>query len=293
MDTILNFMDMIYGNGKTLTIIYVVGAVLLLVFIVMLIISLKKPKKIIKKEELKSENNNTEVQTNDISIETQKEENNEKVKEEMNASPNVDIKISKDENPIEQALENIENKELSQEEPKEQKTEEKVDEQKLSSDIPNVDDFVDNVVKKTYEKNEQFSSVYNTTTVKLDSVLDKMNVDENVKEVLVESEQPKTEENVQEIDTKEDKVNETDIEIKENSVLVENDSNKPINSLDLLKQSLDEKKKETNETTIKQEELKEKLANLNKTETPIEETKKEEAMNPEDLLKKLNAMKEK
>ena len=44
MNTILSFMDKLYSDTKTLSIVYVVGAVLLFIFIVMLIISLRKPK---------------------------------------------------------------------------------------------------------------------------------------------------------------------------------------------------------------------------------------------------------
>ena len=45
MDIMLNFMDKIYGDSNTLSIIYVVGSVLLFIFIVLLIFSLRKSDK--------------------------------------------------------------------------------------------------------------------------------------------------------------------------------------------------------------------------------------------------------
>ena len=106
-------------------------------------------------------------------------------------------------------------------------------------------------MKKTYEKNEQFSSVYvNDNTMKLDEVMDKINLDKDVKEELTGSSIQEKNESVEEVTEPEDKK-----EIKE--------ENK--NTLDDLKTALDNKKEEV------------------KTETT--------AINKEDLLNKLNSLK--
>lgn len=276
MDTIKKIMDTIYASNEALIVIYVTGAILLLIFIALLIVSLRKPK-ISKKENKKvktveDESKENAVQTTvselaeenktDSVIETNN--NTSDIKEEISNIPDVNIKIEKDENPVSKALNNIENQ--NNEEKKEEIK--IVEENKLSSEIPNVDEFVNDVVKKTYEKNEQFSSVYNTSSVKLDKVLDKLNVDENVKESIIQKEETNL-----------------NTETKKEDITTNN-----INSLDLLKQQLEEKNKTVDvreEVANKQDDLKEKLANLKK-----EEPKAQEALNPEDLLKKLNAMKE-
>ena len=299
MDTILNFMDKIYGDSTALITLYVVGAILLLVFIVLLIISLKKPSKIEKKEkETKNEKiNDTTVETVDKSIEEEKqtvEITDAVLKEEISNIPNVD-NTNNQESVVSQALNNVDKVELT---PSNEETakEETVDESKLSAEIPNVDDYVDDVVKKTYEKNEQFSSVYvgNTTSIKLDKVMDDLNVDKDVKEALVENNKDDIQnnnsdanaevgENVVVKDVEEIKI-EPPITEENKEIVVSEESTSSLSSLDALKSKLEEKQKET---VIKQDDLKEKLANLKKDD------KKEEIINPEDLLKKLNAMKEK
>jgi len=282
MNTVLSFMDFLdklYSDKQSITIVYVVGVVLLLLFIVMLMFSLRKPSpkklnskvlnktkdevKPIEEEKVSEDNSSSEVvetKKSEIKEETKKEEVLEDKKEEtteVTDTKNEDKDVFEEENVISKALDNVENKDImnitetEKEEPKEIN---------VSSEIPDVDEFVDKVVKKTYEKNEQFSSVYvgdNTTTIKLDKVLDDLNVDEDIKvDILPEEEKP--------------------LEIKDET------KEDTASSLDSLKKSLEEKKKEVN---LKQDELASKLAGL-------KETKKEDVMKAEDLLSKLNSMKE-
>lgn len=292
MDTILNFMDAIYSDSKALTIVYVIGAILLLIFIILLIVSLKKPsnaaKKEIKKETTaeKTEEVKTEIKEETVEKHVETIPEKEEVKtDEISNIPNTEPTVN-NENAVAVALNNVENKMIEPEET----AEEKIDESALSADIPNVDDFVDNVVKKTYEKNGQFSSVYvgNTTSIKLDKVLDNLNVDENVKEAIVPADEKSSGESETNI-TPEENVQESENKMEETH---QSETN-TVSSLDKLKQSLEEKKKETNETVVNADDLKAKLAGLSKTVEEKVEDKSEEAMNPEDLLKKLNAMKEK
>lgn len=292
MNIILNFMDKIYGDSKTLSIIYVVGAVLLFIFIILLIISLRKPDKkektkIIEEPKIEDDKTNTNS-LNDVNVltsETEKplEENNvdnvnekDDIKEESISNQNIfekttiipinkdnlekeiDKTYNKEEN-IEKALDNAENMSAPKEE-----TKEEVDVSKLSSEIPSVDDFVDDVVKKTYEKNEQFSSVYvdNTDTVKLDKVMEDLNVDKDVKENLAPTE------------VKEE------VELpKETEVKVEKKNTALDNKLEEV-----EEKKPNNTSNL--DELKAKLNNLSGKTNPTG------AVNKEELLSKLNSLKE-
>lgn len=292
MNIILNFMDKIYGDSKTLSIIYVVGAVLLFIFIILLIISLRKPDKkektkIIEEPKIEDDKTNTNS-LNDVNVltsETEKplEENkvdevNEKddIKEESISSKNIfekttiipinkdnlekeiDKTYNKEEN-IEKALDKAENMSAPKEEIKEE-----VDVSKLSSEIPNVDDFVDDVVKKTYEKNEQFSSVYvdNTDTVKLDKVMENLNVDKDVKENLAPTE----------VKEEVELPKETEIKVEEKTTTIDN------------KLEEVEEKKPNNISNL--DELKAKLNNLSGKTNPTG------AVNKEELLSKLNSLKE-
>ena len=132
---------------------------------------------------------------------------------------------------------------------------------------PDVDEYVDKIINKTYEKQEQFSSVYVTSTVNLEKVLDKMNVDDDIKEAIV----PEEEKTIKE-------------EIKEATIVdepVENEMKEPVlNNLDILKNKMEEKKKEMSN---KQDDLKSKLDALKK--------EKEEKTNLDDLKNKLDALK--
>lgn len=292
MNIILNFMDKIYGDSKTLSIIYVVGAVLLFIFIILLIISLRKPDKkektkIIEEPKIEDDKTNTNS-LNDVNVltsETEKplEENkvddvNEKddIKEESISSQNIfekttiipinkdnlekeiDKSYNKEEN-IEKALDNAENMSAPKEE-----TKEEVDVSKLSSEIPSVDDFVDDVVKKTYEKNEQFSSVYvdNTDTVKLDKVMENLNVDKDVKENLAPTEEK------EEVELPK----ETEIKVAEKTTTIDN--------------KLEEVEEKKPNNTSNLDELKAKLNNLSGKTNPTG------AVNKEELLSKLNSLKE-
>lgn len=292
MNIILNFMDKIYGDSKTLSIIYVVGAVLLFIFIILLIISLRKPDKkektkIIEEPKIEDDKTNTNS-LNDVNVltsETEKplEENkvddvNEKddIKEESISSQNIfekttiipinkdnlekeiDKTYNKEEN-IEKALDNAENMSAPKEE-----TKEEVDVSKLSSEIPSVDDFVDDVVKKTYEKNEQFSSVYvdNTDTVKLDKVMENLNVDKDVKENLAPPEEK------EEVELPK----ETEIKVEEKTTIIDN--------------KLEEVEEKKPNNTSNLDELKAKLNNLSGKTNPTG------AVNKEELLSKLNSLKE-
>lgn len=282
MDVIINLMDKIYGDSNTLITIYIVGAVLLVIFITLLIISLRAPKakekileepknddkelneseKIEEKETIESkkiEIDKIDENSNIIEDLETKSDHNDKLidnnENEESHTDSIDIsnividetkkaKIEEDSSPIEIALENIETK---KEEPEEIK--------KVSVDIPDIDSYADDVVKKVYEKNEQFSSVFvgdNTSTIKLDKVLDNLNVDEDIKDDLVED------------SNKGEKVKES--------------TSAPSN-LDDLKIAMEDKKKEVE---LKQDELKQKLFNLKNSKIKSEETKK-----AEDLLNKL------
>lgn len=299
MNLMLNFMDKIYSDDKTMTMIYIIGAVLLFIFIVLLIFSLRKPSKkdikvmdVPKDDTLKDkveekENEKVEVVDTNTNTDTKeevitKEENttlNEKanIEEQKEEDKNIfekttiipldniktnENELSKEEN-IEKALDNVNN--IEQIKPKVEETKEEINDN-ISTEIPNVDEFVDNVVKKTYEKNEQFSSVYvgdNTSTMKLDKIMDNVNLDKDVKKEITgvedDTELPNLKDKINEM--KEEK--ELGIEETTASDLVEDEIP---NKLDNLKEALEEKK---------QEEV--------KTETT--------AINKEDLLNKLNALK--
>lgn len=306
MNIMLNFMDKIYSDDKAMTMVYIVGSVLLFIFIVLLIFSLRKPSKkdnvniidepkdntkdevkedtkedIINKEDEKKEE--TIEKTENVAEEVKKDEtsrlDNNVVETENVAEDNKDTNIfekttiiplenvkvnenelSKEEN-IEKALDNA-----SKEHKITPEINEKIDDSKISTDIPNVDEFVDNVVKKTYEKNEQFSSVYvgdNTSTMKLDKVMDQVNMDKDVKKEITGVD------NVLD-DNEKIKAEESSLDIKEESAsdLVKDEIP---SKLDNLKEALEEKK----EDELKKEEVKEETTAINK----------------EDLLNKLNALK--
>ena len=280
MNIMLNFMDKIYSDDKAMTTIYIVGAVLLFIFIVLLIFSLRKTNddknvKIIDETENNKDDSKVEEEIKDTIVEsdikekaepilnndehTQIEEKKTEDKvlsddifEKTTIIPLSDVKadepvLSKEEN-IGKALENVEKPIEKKEEPVSLNEEETAE---LKKEIPDVDDFVNDIMKKTYEKNEQFSSVYvNDNTMKLDEVMDKINLDKDVKEELTGSSIQEKNESVEEVTEPEDKK-----EIKE--------ENK--NTLDDLKTALDNKKEEV------------------KTETT--------AINKEDLLNKLNSLK--
>ena len=291
MNIMLNFMDKIYSDDKAMTMVYIVGSVLLFIFIVLLIFSLRKPSKkdnvnIIDeskdntKDEVKEE---TIEKTENVVEEVKKDEtsklDNNVVETENVAEDNKDTNIfekttiiplenvkvnenelSKEEN-IEKALDNA-----SKEHKITPEINEKIDDSKISTDIPNVDEFVDNVVKKTYEKNEQFSSVYvgdNTSTMKLDKVMDQVNMDKDVKKEITGVD------NVLD-DNEKIKEEESSLDIKEESAsdLVKDEIP---SKLDNLKEALEERK----ENELKKEEVKEETTAINK----------------EDLLNKLNALK--
>lgn len=298
MNIMLNFMDKIYSDNKMLSIVYIVGACLLFIFIILLIFSLRKtdkkePKIIeepkiddkaneIKEETIKEEANDTLENTEDV-----KEDKKETSLEDQNIfekttiipldQVKTDETLSKTEN-IEKALDNVENIKEVVPEIKEEKKE-----INISSEIPSVDDYVDNIVKKTYEKNEQFSSVYvdneNTKTMDLNQVMNEVNVDNDVKNTLTGDIQEVKEEH------KEDTIDVDDIpSLKEETVeeTKEEEINKTT-SLDDLKSALESKQKEN---LNKQDDLKSKLDNLKK------ENESKETMKAEDLLNKLNKMKE-
>ena len=314
MNTILSFMDKLYSDSKTLSIVYVIGAVLLFIFIILLMVSLRKndkkeETKIIEEPKINDEPKEVPVEEKveiKEEIKTELDVPEEKVEQPLEQSifektviiplNEIEQPVSREEN-IAQALDNVEKIEEKQEEVKiKENTEEKI--QDLSKDIPSVDDFVDNVVKKTYEKNEQFSSVFvgnNTSTIKLDKVMENLNVDEDVKESILPEEEksiekPKVEENnivqenvgeeIQVQEVKEEKITDT----IETPKIAEPVTTATV-SLDGLKKALEEKQKEV---TLKQDDLKAKLEDLKK-----EQPKSNETIDAEDLLNKLNSMKEK
>ena len=322
MNTILSFMDKLYSDSKTLSIVYVIGAVLLFIFIILLMVSLRKSDKkettkIIEEPKIDDEPKEKIEETKVEPKETLKEEPttiNESINNKIDKDKNeqsleqsifektviipldeIEKTVSREEN-IAQALDNVEKIESIVKEPEmKETTEENV--QELSKDIPSVDDFVDNVVKRTYEKNEQFSSVFvgnNTSTIKLDKVMENLNVDEEVKESIVPEEErtemPKTIESEMGVNYDPNIEKEIEVpnvlpeEVIETPKVVETEAEKTV-SLDGLKKALEEKQKEV---TLKQDDLKSKLEGLKK-----EQTKSNETMKAEDLLNKLNSMKEK
>lgn len=318
MNTVLSFMDKLYSDSKTLSIVYVIGAVLLFIFIILLMVSLRKTDK---KEQPKIiEEPKIEEEPKDVVIEEKKEETiskeelvqeKEEIVEEVKEEPleqsifekttiiplsELEEQPSREEN-IAQALENVE----KQEQVEEIKNEESVEEtSNLSKDIPNVDAYVESIMKKAYEKNEQFSSVFvgnNTSTIKLDKVMENLNVDEEVKDNIIPEEEKSVEsENIQvqsvineETSAVNEASNEEEIELPkveekiETPQVVEKKLENTV-SLDGLKKALEEKQKEV---TIKQDDLKAKLEGLKQTQPKSNETIK-----AEDLLNKLNSMKE-
>lgn len=252
MVTLLNFMEKLYSDTKALSIVYIVGSILLFIFIVMLIISLRKPNK--KETKIIEEPN----------IENNEKKNLETIEEnkinETTENANEEILI-KHEN-IEEETNNKENNiisELKEDNNKKETSINKEDTKKvvepvntISSEIPNIDDYVDNIVSKTYEKNEQFSSVYvNTDTIKLEKVLDNLNVDKSIKEEIV-PESEKVEKN--------ELISEPIIENKEETKEEVNN----IDKLENLKKSLEEKRANIND---KQNDLKNKLDALKNNNT--------------------------
>ena len=293
MNTVLSFMDKLYSDSETLKIVYVVGAILLFVFIVLLIISIRKPDKKEKTKIIEEPKIDDEIkeEVKEPVIETTKEEivKEEVIKplEEQSIFEKTRI-IPLDEIKKAEEKEIVEEKEVIKESEnilkEESVSEIKENAYNLSKDIPDVDSFVDSVVKKTYEKNEQFSSVYvgNTSTVKLDKVLDNLNVDEDVKENIV----PEEEKTVEVEEKSNDSINEeVTVSLDETKEEIENKKEEPENSLDNLKKALEDKKKEVE---LKQDDLKAKLQGLKE-----EKKEKTDALNPEDLLNKLNELKEK
>lgn len=300
MNTILSFMDKLYSDSKTLSIVYMVGAILLFIFILLLMFSLrkndKKDKTIILEEpsieEVKTESVVETKPEEPIEEETvkeiPKEETNtidQSIFEKTKIIPLDELKKAEDKKEdLGTVLNNVDNYKKPEE-----LEEEKADPaEKISSEIPSIDEFVDNVVKKTYEKNEQFSSVYvenNTSAIKLDKVMENLNVDEAVKESIIPDEE-KTEEKVVE----EPEITVPIAETVDENVTVQEEKDEAIqedtnNSLDNLKKALEEKKKEVN---LKQDELKAKLEGLKQPKITTDETVK-----AEELLNKLNDLKEK
>ena len=276
MNLILNYMDKIYGDTKMLTIVYVVGAGLLFVFIILLIISIRKPDKkksvdIIdvdnetKKE--KVEDKNEEVEEKVITEDTNNSDikHEDSIFEKTTIIPlddiNTDPKSDSSENDVEKALDNADNMKIVEEE------KEEVNNAKLSSEIPDVDDFVDNVVTKTYEKNDQFSSVYvenkKDDTMKLDKIMDNVDVDESVKSNLVEDDSIEEEE-------MDETIEEENYEDREGSGvdLIEDTNPK----LDDLKKALEAKKDVVNSEDSK-------------------DVNEKKAISTDDLKNKLNALK--
>ena len=250
MMTLLSFMEKIYSDTKTLSMIYIIGSILLFIFIVLLIFSLRKPAN--KTTKIIEEPN---INNNEAQEELKEEGNNatDEPKEEI-IEENKELEIKKEKSNLENILNVTEQKEVPkvQEEVKAQpkvKEEPKEEINNISSEIPSIDDYVDNIVNKTYEKNEQFSSVYvNTGTIKLEKVLDKLNVDEDIKEEIIPEEE-KIEESVKEIDNKLDTLK-TALEEKKQ------EENNSLDKLESLKKSLEEKRNNVNN---KQDDLKNKL----------------------------------
>ena len=318
MNTVLSFMDKLYSDSKTLSIVYVVGAILLFVFIILLMVSLRKTDK---KEQTKIiEEPKIDEEPKEVLVEDKKEEailkeelaqEKEEVVEEVKEEPleqsifekttiiplsELEEQPSREEN-IAQALENVEKQEQVEENKKEEVLEEVSD---LGKDIPNVDAYVESIMKKAYEKNEQFSSVFvgnNTSTIKLDKVMENLNVDEEVKDNIVPEDEKSVETKnveVQSVISEETSAvneasNEEEIELPkveekiETPQVVEKKLENTV-SLDGLKKALEEKQKEV---TIKQDDLKAKLEGLKQAQPKSNETIK-----AEDLLNKLNSMKE-
>lgn len=289
MNIMLNFMDKIYSDTKTLKMVYIIGAVLLFIFIILLIFSLRKnddkkdDKKIVKIDDEKHDDKKDETEDSNIvneknnsvldqsdkknekvdeveeSKETEKKEEDSNIFEKTTIIPLENVvndkqELSKEEN-ISKALDNVESmKALDTEEKKDD-----TDYKSLSDQIPDVDDFVNDVVKKTYEKNEQFSSVYvgdNTSTMKLDKVMDQVNLDNDVKKELTGVSDTSDEK----------KIEEKELSLEDNTSTASELVNDEIpTKLNNLKEALEEKKKDE------------------KVETT--------AINKEDLLNKLNALK--
>lgn len=289
MNIMLNFMDKIYSDTKTLKMVYIIGAVLLFIFIILLIFSLRKnddkkeDKKIVKIDDEKHDDKKDETEDSNIvneknnSVLDESDKKNEKVDEVEESKENG--KKEEDSNIFEKTtiipLENVVNdkQELSKEENiskaldnvesmKALDTEEKKDDtdyKSLSDQIPDVDDFVNDVVKKTYEKNEQFSSVYvgdNTSTMKLDKVMDQVNLDNDVKKELTGVSDTSDEKKIEEKELSSEDNTSTASELVNDEIPTK---------LNNLKEALEEKKKDE------------------KVETT--------AINKEDLLNKLNALK--
>lgn len=256
MMTLLSFMEKIYSDTKTLSMIYIIGSILLFIFIVLLIFSLRKPAN--KTTKIIEEPN---INNNEAQEELKEEGNNatDEPKEEI-IEENKELEIKKEKSNLENILNVTEQKEVPkvEEEVKAQpevKEEPKEEINNISSEIPSIDDYVDNIVNKTYEKNEQFSSVYvNTGTIKLEKVLDKLNVDEDIKEEIIPEEE-KLEESVKEIDNKLDALK-TALEEKKQ------EENNSLDKLESLKKSLEEKRNNINN---KQDDLKNKLEALKNT----------------------------
>ena len=140
MNTVLSFMDKIYGDSSTLSMIYIVGSILLFIFIILLIFSLRKPSEN-NKEKIIEEPNINPKEENEVKIESPNVEE-KPVEDKEQVNPIVES-INK---PDEQKQENLSSILDKAEEKKEEIKEDEVDNQelpKLSTEIPNIDDYVD------------------------------------------------------------------------------------------------------------------------------------------------------
>ena len=279
MNTVLNFMEKFYSDVTTLYIVYIVGAVLLLIFIIMLIVSLRSSsnKVEVKKETIEENKNdidinkeaiedkkdvdtNIEVNEDKTVVEEKEEIDNQNIFEKTTVIPLNEIKpedlsLNKEET-IEKALDNASNMEYKEPTNEESK-------ESMVAEIPDVDDFVNDVIKKTYEKTEQFSSVYVDNENKND--------DSN-------------NENMPLGETVEDSNNNEVSENKDDNYVIDDNSKKEdpkeqnsIINLNDLKNALNEEK---TDVSIKQDDLKQKLDSIKKTSTKT---------SAEELLKKLNS----
>ena len=212
-------------------------------------------------EDKKDVDTNIEVNDDKTVVEEKEEIDNQNIFEKTTVIPLDEIKpedlsLNKEET-IEKALDNVSNmeyKEPTNEEPKES----------IVAEIPDVDDFVNDVIKKTYEKTEQFSSVY------VDN--EKKNDDSNNENMSLGETVENNDNNEIVLENKEDNNIINDNNIKEDK----KEQNSIINLNDL-KNALNEEK---TDVSIKQDDLKQKLDSIKKTSTKT---------SAEELLKKLNS----
>ena len=178
MNTILGLIDKIYSDTKMLSIYYIIGAILLLLFILLLIISLKKDDvRSINIIDDEKNDNNDELEEDTVLG------NEEKDSYKQTAENNLDSINSYDESIFEKTTV-IPVDEINDEETKENiQTTELSNTTDISSNMPDIDEYVENAIKETYEQNDKENDYKENED--LNQIMEDLNVDKLVKDNII------------------------------------------------------------------------------------------------------------